>query len=77
MDEDGWVTFAKPRKSVGADDAEQKEQRSAFRETFVKAKPNNKNLSSSKPADAKDAIADKTTLNFNAFHALEADEDDE
>ena len=38
-------------------------------------KPNNKNISSSRPADTRDIVADKPTMNFNAFAALESDEE--
>lgn len=78
VDEDGWATMAKPKRSFGADDA--LEERNAFREsvrdTAVKVRPNNKNLGSSKAVDPRDAIADKQTNTFNAFEAL-GDDDDE
>lgn len=78
VDEDGWATKAKPKRSFGAEDA--LEERAAFREsikdTAVKVKPNNKNLGSSKAVDPRDAIADKQTNTFNAFEALGADDDE-
>ncbi|ODV94212.1 hypothetical protein PACTADRAFT_51089 [Pachysolen tannophilus NRRL Y-2460] len=77
-DADGWITTAKTKKSFGS--AEGEVSRDVFRESvkdsFVKAKPNNKNIGSSKPADPRDVIADKNTVTFNAFDALVDDEDD-
>lgn len=78
VDEDGWATLVKPRKSFGE---EAVDERVKFRELLkeggaVKAKPNNKNLgSSSKPVDPRDAIADKQTTTFNAFEALGDDDE--
>ncbi|CCD24904.1 Caf20p NDAI_0E00880 [Naumovozyma dairenensis CBS 421] len=43
----------------------------------LKVRPNNKNIGSSRPADTKDIVADKQIHGFNAFAALESDEDDE
>jgi len=78
QEEDGWATL-KSKKSFGNEEGE--EERSKFRESIretVKAKPNNKNLGSSKAVDPRDAIADKQTKAFNAFAALgDEDEDDE
>lgn len=77
VDEDGWATLSKPKRSFGADEG--LEERAKFRESVregtvggsgtVKAKPNNKNLGSSKAVDPRDAIADKHTTTFNAFEA--------
>lgn len=81
VDDDGWATLAKPKKSFGAEEAS--EERTKFRDglkdTSVKARPNNKNLGSSKAVDPRDAIAEKNTISFNAFEALgdESDDDDE
>lgn len=79
VDEDGWATMTKPKKSFGAEEAN--EERTKFREllkeTAVKIKPNNKNLGSSKAVDPRDAIADKHTNTFNAFEALGGDDDDD
>mgnify|MGYP005983643141 CR=1 FL=1 len=81
VDEDGWATFTKAKKSFGAEDGT--DERDKFRENVkdsgaaVKIKPNNKNLGSSKAVDPRDAIADKQTTTFNAFEALGADDDDE
>ncbi|KAM9935247.1 hypothetical protein OXX80_005175 [Metschnikowia pulcherrima] len=78
VDEDGWETTVKPRKSFGGEDHEN--DRANFREsskdTTVRVRPNNKNLGSSKAVDPRDAIADKHTNTFNAFEAL-GDDDDE
>ncbi|SCU79628.1 LAFA_0B04456g1_1 [Lachancea sp. 'fantastica'] len=88
-DSDGWSTFDKNatrRKSSvvagGAgllnssdEDAPAKEPTTIAQET-LKVKPN-KNITSTKPADARDIVADKATNNFNAFAALESDEEDE
>ncbi|KAK6459183.1 Cap-associated protein CAF20 [Scheffersomyces xylosifermentans] len=83
VDEDGWATLTKPKKSFGAEEGE--EERSKFRESLkeggkggaVRAKPNNKNLGSSKAVDPRDAIADKQTITFNAFEALGDGDDDD
>lgn len=79
VDEDGWATLTKPKKSFGSEDAV--EERTKFREGLkdpqqIKVKPNNKNLGSSKAVDPRDAIADKQTISFNAFEALGDDDDD-
>ncbi|CUM65256.1 uncharacterized protein PRCAT00002889001 [Priceomyces carsonii] len=83
VDEDGWATLTKPKKSFGSEDAQ--EERIKFRDSLketipssgMKAKPNNKNLGSSKAVDSRDAIADKQTTTFNAFEALGDEEDDD
>ncbi|ODV77449.1 uncharacterized protein CANTADRAFT_27267 [Suhomyces tanzawaensis NRRL Y-17324] len=84
VDEDGWATFSKAKKSFGAED---EDDRQSFRQAVkdgligpnnaVRVKPNNKNLGSSKAVDPRDAIADKHTNTFNAFEALGDDDDDE
>ncbi|KAK6205543.1 Cap-associated protein CAF20 [Scheffersomyces amazonensis] len=80
VDEDGWATLStKAKKSFGAEDGN--EERSKFRESLrdtapVKARPNNKNLGSSKPADPRE-VTDKHTNAFNAFAALGDDDDEE
>lgn len=78
VDEDGWETYVKPRKSFGGDDHgdERSNFRDLFKDTAVRVRPNNKNLGSSKAVDPRDAIADKQTHTFNAFEAL-GDDDDE
>lgn len=78
VDQDGWATYVKPKKSFGAEDGA--EDRAKFRDqlkdTTVKVRPNNKNLGSSKAVDPRDAIADKQTNTFNAFEALGGDDDE-
>lgn len=76
-DADGWITTTtKVKKSSFG--TEQELERDSFREVVVKARPNNKNIGSSKPADPRE-IADKSNKAFNAFSALVSDdeEDDE
>lgn len=73
VDEDGWATLTKQAKKSFGEDAV--EERTKFREA-VRAKPNNKNLGSSKAVDSRDAIAEKHTIAFNAFEALGDDDDD-
>lgn len=82
-DSDGWSTFENTvarRKSNAAgngseEDLPVKEQPVIAQET-LKVKPN-KNITSTKPADARDIVTDKAVNNFNAFAALESDEEDE
>lgn len=83
VDEDGWATRTKARKSSGVvDDEEEREQ---FRESVksgvsgvgLRPRPNTKNLGSSKGVDSRDAIADKAINSFNAFEALGDDDYDE
>lgn len=78
VDQDGWATFVKPKKSFGAEDGaeENVKFRELLKDTAVKVKPNNKNLGSSKAVDPRDAIADKQTNTFNAFEALGGDDDE-
>ncbi|RLV93975.1 Cap-associated protein CAF20 [Spathaspora sp. JA1] len=74
VDQDGWETLAKPKKSFGAEEGV--EERNKFRDNVTKARPNNKNLGSSKPVDHREIISDKQTRAFNAFEALEGDDDE-
>ncbi|RCK63177.1 Cap-associated protein CAF20 [Candida viswanathii] len=82
VDEDGWATLAKPKKGSFAE-GDGIEERNKFRESSnggggtVRARPNNKNLGSSKAVDPREIISDKQTKAFNAFAALDDDEDDE
>lgn len=78
VDQDGWATYVKPKKSFGAEDGadEKIKFRESLKDTAVKVKPNNKNLGSSKAVDPRDAIADKHTNTFNAFEALGGDDDE-
>ena len=70
VDDDGWATLTdKQKKSFSGEDEELEAFREAIRDS-MKVKPNNKNLGSSKAVDAKDTIADKQTITFNAFEAL-------
>lgn len=79
VDEDGWATLSKPKKSFGAEDGV--EERTKFREGLkqgdVKVRPNNKNLGSSKAVDPRDIVSDKQTTAFNAFAALGGSEDED
>lgn len=77
VDDEGWATLTKPKKSFGAEDGvdERNKFRESLKEGTVKVKPNNKNLGSSKAVDPRDAIADKQTNTFNAFEALGDDDD--
>lgn len=79
VDEDGWATLSKAKKSFGAEEGvdERTKFRESLKETAVRVKPNNKNLGSSKAVDPRDAIADKQTNTFNAFEALGDDDSDE
>jgi len=76
-DADGWVTLDKQKKkSFGSEELSEKQKfKESLKDTQVKVRPNNKNIGSSKPADARD-IADVPKATFNAFAAL-GDEDDE
>ncbi|KAI5950428.1 CAF20 [Candida margitis] len=85
-DEDGWetavpVTGAHNNHrsgSFGGADNDANDDRNKFRETIgVRAKPNNKNLGSSKAVDPREIASDKQTKTFNAFEALEGDNDDD
>ncbi|QEU60020.1 Caf20 [Kluyveromyces lactis] len=75
-DEEGWSTLetapAVRRKSV----AEEEEPTVVIAQETLKVKPN-KHISSSRPADARDIVADKPSKAFNAFAALESDEEEE
>lgn len=76
VDEDGWATLVKPRKSFGEDQADDRIKfRELLKDSGAKVRPNNKNLGSSKAVDPRDAIADKQTTTFNAFEALGDDDE--
>ncbi|EMG49555.1 CAF20 Cap-associated protein CAF20 [Candida maltosa Xu316] len=83
VDEDGWATMAKPKKASFAE-GDALEERNKFKESTaggassggIKARPNNKNLGSSKAVDPRE-ISDKQTKAFNAFAALDDDDEDE
>lgn len=80
VDENGWATFTKPKKSFGEENGD---ERTKFRESLkegsgpgagnFRAKPNNKNLGSSKAVDSRDATETQKHT-FNAFAALDDDE---
>lgn len=81
-DEDGWETTVPvtghKSGSFGAGDNDANDDRNKFRESIgVRAKPNNKNLGSSKAVDPREIASDKQTKTFNAFEALEGDDDDD
>lgn len=76
VDEDGWATYTKPKKSFGEEAYDERDKfRELLKDTAVKVKPNNKNLGSSKAVDPRDTIADKQTNTFNAFEALGDDDE--
>lgn len=82
IDSDGWSTFEGNKKGSGDEDEQEKPNREnapqpAIAQETIKVKPNNKNISSTKPADAKDIVADKPINSFNAFAALESEEEDD
>lgn len=78
-DDDGWSTFETVKKEAGATDGEEekKESSPSLSADVIRIKPNNKNLGSSRAADNSDIARDKPTLNFNAFAALESEDEDE
>ncbi|AQZ17918.1 CAF20 (YOR276W) [Zygosaccharomyces parabailii] len=80
-DSDGWSTFEANKKGSGDEEELEKPVRETapqpIAQETLKVKPNNKNIASSKPADAKDIIADKPIQSFNAFAALESEEEDD
>lgn len=80
IDLDGWATTtkAKVRKSFSTEDEtdERDQFRELIRDTTLKVRPNNKNLGSSKAVDPRDIVADKHTKAYNAFAALEGDDDE-
>lgn len=79
-DSDGWCTFEAKKKGSGDEEEEENIKEAVpvqIAQETLKVKPN-KNITSSRPADTKDIVTDKPTLSFNAFAALESeDEDDE
>lgn len=92
VDDEGWATFetktATEEGQEGSNDegsaiesthGENKKTSSSdslVQET-VRVRPNNKNISSSRPADNRDIIMDKKINGFNAFAALGSDDEDE
>lgn len=80
-DADGWSTLepAAPATSGDEDSAAATSApatKGGVTQETVRVKPNNKNISSSRPADNNDIIADKQVHGFNAFAALEDEESD-
>ncbi|CDK28423.1 unnamed protein product [Kuraishia capsulata CBS 1993] len=77
-DADGWtVTVPAPkggRRLSGQGEEGAREQIRESKDHALKVKTNSKNISS-KPADLRDAIAEKQTITFNAFDALGDEED--
>lgn len=79
-DEDGWCTFEGKKKGSGDEEEEEDFEEVVpvrIAQETLKVKPNNKNIASSRPADTKDIVADKPTLSFNAFAALESEDEEE
>ncbi|GMM58598.1 Caf20 protein [Maudiozyma humilis] len=78
-DEDGWSTFEPKAGEEGEDTSENTSDSGAatISTAAVKVKPNNRHISSSRPADASDIVADKQVHGFNAFAALVSDDEDE
>ncbi|XBW35864.1 hypothetical protein QEN19_001436 [Hanseniaspora menglaensis] len=83
-DENGWSTVVLEADDQAIEDNEEEAAEEVFQEssktkkakgTVIKARPNNKNLGSSKAADAKD-IQEVNKKSFNAFAALISDEDE-
>lgn len=83
-DENGWSTLVVDGEEQAAEEKESEEPEEAHQDnnktkkaknTVIKARPNNKNLGSSKAADAKD-IQEVNKKSFNAFAALISDEDE-
>ncbi|KAL6944896.1 hypothetical protein ACO0QE_002338 [Hanseniaspora vineae] len=77
-DADGWSSLdtEKPEKTSFAFSENNNNGADNKKLETVKVRPNNKNISSSRPADSRDIIADKNTVTFNAFAALESDEEE-
>lgn len=77
-DADGWtVTVPAPKGARRLSGQGEEGARELVRETndhALKVKTNSKNISS-KPADLRDAIAEKQKITFNAFDALGDEED--
>ncbi|KAL3233524.1 Cap-associated protein CAF20 [Nakaseomyces bracarensis] len=75
-DADGWSTLEPAAPTGSGDDEPTAPAKNGATQETVRVKPNNKNISSSRPADNSDIIADKQTHGFNAFAALEDEESD-
>ncbi|AAS53025.1 AER345Wp [Eremothecium gossypii ATCC 10895] len=75
-DDDGWCTSTRKTSVVAVGDDGEPSPAFVAQET-LRVKPNNKNIASSRPADTRDIVADKPTMSFNAFAALESDDEDQ
>lgn len=77
-DEDGWSTF-EPKTGEEGDNSENTSDSGSvtISSAAVKVKPNNRHISSSRPADNSDIITDKQVHGFNAFAALVSDDEDD
>ena len=81
-DADGWSTLEpataghEEESSSSATPAAAATTKTGAPQETIRVKPNNKNISSSRPADNSDIRADKQTHGFNAFAALEDEEDE-
>ncbi|AMD18575.1 HBL327Cp [Eremothecium sinecaudum] len=74
-DEEGWSTTTR-KASLAAGEEEEQQQPTFVAQETIKIKPNTKNIASSRPADVRDIVVDKPTMSFNAFAALESDEEE-
>lgn len=75
-DDDGWCTSTKKASLTAVGDENDQLPSPSISHEIIRVKPNNKNIASSRPADTRDIVADKPTITFNAFAALESDEED-
>lgn len=79
-DADGWVTLTKRKNSTGAEEgASAKETvKETIRDQQVnKIKTNSKKMAAASSTDSRDIIADSAKSRFNAFAALESDDEDD
>ncbi|KAG0671001.1 p20 [Maudiozyma exigua] len=85
-DENGWSTFETKTNEEGdsennSDSNTSNGNSAGFTPTIsketVKVKPNNRHISSSRPADNSDIITDKQVHGFNTFAALVSDDEDD
>ncbi|CAB4252909.1 similar to Saccharomyces cerevisiae YOR276W CAF20 Phosphoprotein of the mRNA cap-binding complex involved in translational control [Maudiozyma barnettii] len=80
-DENGWSTFEPKTNEEGDSENNSDSATTPFTPTIsketVKVKPNNRHISSSRPADNSDIITDKQVHGFNTFAALVSDDEDD
>lgn len=82
-DEDGWSTFETKANESAVGDDDNSDNGATFSSTSgvsretVKVKPNNRHISSSRPADNSDIVTDKQIHGFNTFAALVSDDEDD